>query len=96
MAVGATSRDILRQFLVEAVILSLIGGLVGFILGCAASVGITLAINNLLGGAKWPVVISTVAAVISFVFAAAVGIFFGLYPAYRASQLDPIDALRYE
>jgi len=96
MAVGARSKDILRQFLVEAVMLSSIGGLIGFLLGVSASVGMTMIINSLTSGTKWPIVISTPAAIVSFVFAAAVGIFFGYYPARRASRLDPIEALRYE
>jgi putative ABC transport system permease protein len=96
MAVGARGRDILAQFLVEAILLSCIGGLIGFALGCAASVGVTMLINALTSGTKWPIVVSFNAAVLAFVFAAAVGVFFGYYPARRASQLDPIEALRYE
>jgi putative ABC transport system permease protein len=96
MAVGARSRDILRQFLIEAVILSSFGGVVGVILGVSASTGITLAINSVTSGTPWPIVVSFPAAAVAMVFAAAVGIFFGYYPARRASQLDPIDALRYE
>jgi putative ABC transport system permease protein len=96
MAVGATSWDILRQVLVEAILLSIIGGAIGFGLGVAASVGATMIINSLTSGTKWPVVISLPAAVLAIVFAAAVGVFFGFYPARRASQLDPIEALRYE
>lgn len=96
MAVGATATDILRQFLVESVILSCIGGLIGFILGVSASAGVTMAINSWSDGTEWPVVISIPAALTAIVFAAMVGIFFGYYPARRASRLDPIDALRYE
>ncbi|HKB02773.1 MAG TPA: ABC transporter permease [Gemmataceae bacterium] len=96
MAVGARGKDILRQFLVEAVMLSALGGVVGVILGIGASVGITLVINSITSGTKWPVVVSVPAAVIALVFSAAVGVFFGYYPARRASRLDPIDALRYE
>ena len=96
MAVGATATDILRQFLVESVILSCIGGLIGFILGVSASAGVTMAINSWSDGTEWPVVISMPAALTAIVFAAMVGIFFGYYPARRASRLDPIDALRYE
>ena len=96
MAVGATSWDILRQFLVEAILLSFIGGAIGFGLGVAASVAATLIINSLSSGTDWPIVISLPAAALAIVFAAAVGVFFGFYPARRASQLDPIEALRYE
>jgi putative ABC transport system permease protein len=96
MAVGARGRDILLQFLVEAVMLSFIGGIIGFGLGCAASVGLTTLINSITSGTRWPIVISFNAAVMAFLFAAAVGIFFGFYPARRASLLDPIEALRYE
>jgi len=96
MAVGARGRDILLQFLVEAILLSCIGGIIGFGLGCAASVGLTMLINSLTSGTKWPIVISINAAIMAFFFAAAVGMFFGFYPARRASMLDPIEALRYE
>src|SRR5207237_61593 len=94
MAVGARSGDILRQFLVEAVLLSALGGLVGIALGIGASVGATMLINAWTTGAKWPVVVSFPAAIVALVFAAAVGLIFGYYPARRASKLDPIDALR--
>ena len=96
MAVGARSRDILRQFLVEAALLSSLGGLVGVVLGIGASTGITLLINSLSSGSDWPVVVSLPAAGIAMLFAGAVGLFFGYYPARRASRMDPIDALRYE
>ncbi len=96
MAVGARSRDILRQFLVEAVLLSAIGGVVGISLGIGASVGATMIINSFSADAKWPIVVSIPAAVVALVFAALVGVVFGYYPARRASLLDPIDALRYE
>ncbi len=96
MAIGARSRDILRQFLTEAVLLSSLGGIVGIALGIAGSAGLTTVINSLSPGSKWPVVISFPAAVIAMLFAAAVGVFFGYYPARRASRLDPIEALRYE
>jgi putative ABC transport system permease protein len=96
MAVGARAADILRQFLIEAVLLSCIGGLIGFTLGALASVGVTMGINSWTQGSKWPIVISLPAAAMAIVFAALVGVFFGYYPARRASRLDPIDALRYE
>jgi putative ABC transport system permease protein len=96
MAVGARGRDILRQFLVESVLLSCIGGAIGFGLGVSSSVGITKLINFLSGGSPWPVVISIPAAIAAFFFSGGVGIFFGFYPARKASKLDPIEALRYE
>ena len=96
MAVGARGRDILRQFLVESVMLSTIGGIVGLLLGMGASVGVTKIINAFTKGTPWPVVISFKAAIIAVAFSAAVGMFFGYYPARRASRLDPIESLRYE
>jgi putative ABC transport system permease protein len=96
MAVGARGRDILRQFLVESVLLSCIGGAIGFGLGVGASVGLTKLINFLTHGSPWPVVISIPAAIAALIFSGGVGIFFGFYPARKASKLDPIEALRYE
>ena len=89
MAVGARRRDILVQFLVEAVTLCLIGGIVGVIVG----LGGAALVANLAG---WPVLIDPLALVIAVVFSGAVGVFFGYYPARKAARLDPIDALRYE
>ncbi|HEX4591265.1 MAG TPA: ABC transporter permease [Gemmataceae bacterium] len=96
MAVGARGKDILRQFLVEAVLLSALGGVVGVGLGIAASAGVVAGINSMTTGTKWPTVVSLPAAIVALGFAAAVGMFFGYYPARRASKLDPIEALRYE
>ena len=96
MAVGARSGDILRQFLVEAIVLSCIGGVIGFLLGVGASLGLVTMINSLTSGTKWTYEVSLSAGVVAFLFAAAVGVFFGYYPARRASRLDPIEALRYE
>jgi putative ABC transport system permease protein len=96
MALGARPRDILRQFLVEAVVLSSIGGVIGLALGVGASAGITALINVVLPSSNWPFVVSVPAALVALLFAAAVGIFFGYYPARRASRLDPIEALRYD
>jgi putative ABC transport system permease protein len=96
MALGARPRDILRQFLVESVVLSSIGGAVGIILGVAGSTGLIQVINVLMPNNKWSVQVSFSAAAVALAFAAAVGIFFGYYPARRASRLDPIEALRYD
>ena len=96
MALGARPRDILRQFLIEAVVLSAIGGLIGILLGVAGAAGVTWIINQVLPSAKWPFVVSLPAAMVALAFAAAVGMFFGFYPARRASKLDPIEALRFE
>ncbi len=96
LAVGARSRDILRQFLLEAVVLSLSGGIIGVALGIVAAVGATSAVNAFLGHLHWPLTISFMAIVISLGFAASVGVFFGYYPARKASRLDPIESLRYE
>jgi putative ABC transport system permease protein len=89
LALGATEGNILQQFLVEAVLLSVVGGVVGIILGIGGSIGL----SQLAG---WTTLVTPSAVAISFGFAAAVGVFFGYYPARKASQLDPIAALRYE
>jgi putative ABC transport system permease protein len=89
MAVGARGRDILTQFLVEAVTLSLIGGAVGIALGVGGSYAIAYL-------AQWRTLISSQAILLAFAFAAGVGVFFGFYPARKAAGLNPIEALRYE
>ncbi len=89
MAVGATESDVQLQFLVEAVTLSMMGGLVGIVVG----IGLSAMINNLLA---WPTVLSTQAILMAALFSVGVGVFFGFYPARKAAQLDPIEALRYE
>jgi putative ABC transport system permease protein len=89
LAVGARGRDILLQFLIEAVTLSVVGGTLGILSGIAGS----RVISTYL---EWPTLISVESIVIAFVVSAVIGIFFGFYPAHKAAELDPIDALRYE
>ncbi|MEW6544754.1 MAG: ABC transporter permease [Nitrospirota bacterium] len=89
MAVGAKRRHILMQFLVEAVILSTVGGVLGVLAGVASARLVTTVIG-------WPAIVSPRAVAVAFLFSVGVGIFFGLYPANKASRLNPIDALRYE
>jgi putative ABC transport system permease protein len=89
MAVGAKGRDILLQFLLEAVALSAIGGSLGIAIGVIGS-------KILSAKQGWPTLTSSSSVIFAFVFSAAVGVFFGFYPARKASRLDPIDALRYE
>jgi putative ABC transport system permease protein len=89
MAVGAKTWDIRLQFIIEALTLSLIGGVAGIIFGVSGS-----KILSILTG--WPTVVSPLSVVLSFGFSGLVGIFFGFYPAYKASNLNPIDALRFE
>src|SRR5437667_213869 len=87
MAVGARARDILRQFLAEAVVLCLTGGIAGILVGRGVSVAITRLLN-------WPTLPSLPAIIAAVAVAATVGIVFGYYPARKASRLDPIEALR--
>jgi putative ABC transport system permease protein len=89
MSVGARSRDILTQFLIEALVLSLLGGITGIIIGVVGSKVVS-------SFANWPTFITTFSIILSFGFSIAVGIFFGFYPARKAAMLNPIDALRYE
>ena len=89
MAIGARSRDVLMQFLAEAVTLSLLGGIVGVVLAIAAASGVERVL-------RWSTDVSVGAVALAVVVAGAVGVFFGIYPARQAAQLDPIDALRYE
>jgi putative ABC transport system permease protein len=89
MAIGATEEDVQRQFLIEAVVLSLMGGAAGIFFG----VGSSLIISKLLG---WAVLVSPLAIVAAVIFSAGVGVFFGFYPARKAARLDPIEALRFE
>jgi putative ABC transport system permease protein len=89
MAVGATEHDVRRQFLIESLVLSLLGGFFGIVLGIFASAIISAIL-------KWTTSVSPVAIAVAVLFSAAVGIFFGYYPATKAAGLDPIEALRYE
>src|SRR5207237_9072282 len=89
MAVGARGRDILSQFLIEAVTLSLIGGVIGIATGLGGAEALSYF-------AEWRTLVSVQAIALAFGFAAAIGIFFGFYPARKAARLDPIEALRYE
>ena len=92
MAVGARERDILLQFLTEAIVLSLMGGFIGIGVG----VGASKLLKHIKMFASMKTVVSPESVVLAFSFAAAIGIFFGFYPARKASRLDPIEALRYE
>ena len=89
MSVGARGIDILIQFLIEAILISITGGIIGIILGGT----ICSAVNYM---ANWPVSIQSWSVVLSFVVCTVTGVFFGWYPAKKAAALDPIDALRYE
>ena len=89
MAIGARGADVLMQFLVEAVVLSIFGGSIGIALGFGISWGVTEFLT-------WPTTISTDAVALAFGFSAMIGIFFGFYPATKAAKLDPIEALRFE
>jgi len=89
MSIGARGIDILLQFLIEAIVISVTGGIIGVVLGVSAALIVPASLN-------WPTVISESSIVISFLVCAVTGIFFGYYPALKASKLDPIEALRYE
>ena len=89
MAIGARGSDVLLQFLVEAIVLSLFGGCIGIALGFGLSQSLTFWL-------QWPTTVSAQAVAVAFGFAGATGVFFGFYPARKAAALDPIEALRFE
>ncbi|MFT3703912.1 MAG: FtsX-like permease family protein [Agriterribacter sp.] len=89
MSIGARGIDILLQFLVEAILISITGGLIGVALGIAAAQIVNISLH-------WPILISESSIMLSFMVCAITGVFFGYYPAQKASRLDPIEALRYE
>jgi putative ABC transport system permease protein len=89
MSIGARGKDIMLQFLMEAILISITGGIIGVILGIVSSNLVTLTLS-------WPTIVSQSSVLLSFVVCAITGIFFGYYPAQKAAKLDPIEALRYE
>ncbi|MGM9804430.1 MAG: ABC transporter permease [Muribaculaceae bacterium] len=89
MSIGARQRDIMMQFLIESIIISVTGGLIGVMLGCLVSMLVKVFIN-------WPIVIEAYSVILSFAVCTFTGVFFGWYPAKKASNLDPIEAIRYE
>jgi len=89
MSIGAKGKDILSQFLIEAILISFTGGIIGILVGVGASFIVKY-------GFSWPISIQPTSVIISFVVCTITGVFFGWYPAKKASQLDPIEALRYE
>ena len=94
-AIGARRRDILTQFLIEAIVLSVCGGLIGILIGSSLASVSGLIISKLMQ-ASWPAIVSIEAALIAFSVSALIGIFFGLYPANKAAGLTPTEALRHE
>ena len=89
LAIGAHDRDIRVQFLLEAMVLSLMGGAIGILIGVGSSHVVSI-VNG------WPVLVSSASIIVAFLFSGAVGIIFGFYPAHKAAKLDPIEALRFE
>ena len=89
MSVGGRGKDILMQFLIESIMLSIIGGVLGILLGIGASKLIGMLMS-------WPIVVLPASVILSFMVCTIIGVFFGWYPARKASSLNPIDALRYE
>ena len=95
-AIGAKKRNILLQFLVEAVILCLVGGAIGILAGFGIGTGLAKIISALIGELEWPATISTLSIIMAVGVASLIGIIFGLYPAIKAARLQPVEALRYE
>jgi putative ABC transport system permease protein len=89
MSIGAKGKDILAQFLIEAILISVTGGIIGVLLGVGASIVVNVAL-------AWPISILPYSVFLSFLVCTVTGVFFGWYPAKTASELDPIEALRYE
>jgi len=89
MSIGARGLDILLQFLTEAILISITGGVIGVVLGITSAKLVTLFLS-------WPTLVTESSIVLSFLVCAVTGVFFGYYPAQKASRLDPIEALRYE
>ena len=89
MSIGARGIDILSQFLIESILISITGGIIGVLLGCCASLFVNIFIH-------WPIFIQPWSVIISFIVCTATGVFFGWYPAKKQRDLDPIEALRYE
>jgi ABC-type antimicrobial peptide transport system permease subunit len=94
-AIGAQNKNLLLQFLIESITITLIGGIIGILLGILTSLLITLIIKNILGY-DWKFSLSLLSIVMGIGVSTSVGLIFGLYPARKASKLNPIEALRYE